>query len=63
MDFKTWCNKNTSPDIEDIDREYISMGWNGAIETVIQVIDQSGCGGDSDEYIKNIIIKLKTTGR
>ena len=60
MDFNKWCVKNMPPDIEELDREYIRMGWNGAIETVMQIIDQSGCGGDSDEYIKNIISKIKT---
>jgi len=60
MDFDKWCEKNMSSDIEDIDREYIRMGWNGAVETVMDIIDLSGCGGDSDEYIKNIISKLKT---
>lgn len=77
MDFNEWCEKNMPYDIEEIDRDYIRMGWNGAIdavedarkgrkdgwneaiEKVMQVIDQSGCGGDSDEFIKNIISKLK----
>ena len=59
MDFNKWSDKNMPPDIEELDIDYIRMGWNGAVETIMQIINESGCGGDSDEYIKNIISKLK----